>query len=102
MPDFGVGWSGEIPITGTVSVSQAVGTRGDPPVIGFGAHGTLTAISRGDEDAGNSREVNRIFSGTFSQELELGLFPLSASGTVQQDSSSAVNSTNQFYLEETR
>ena len=101
-PDFGVGWSGEIPLTnGTVSVEQAVGTEGDPPLIGFEAHGTLTAIPRRDGDAGTLREVHRIFLGTFSQELEFGIPPLSAAGTVQLDGPSRIRPNNQFYLEQT-
>lgn len=101
-PDFGVGWSGEIPITGTVSVEEAVGPEGDPPLIGFEAHGTLTSIPRRDGGVGSSREVHRIFTGTFAQESELGLLPLSAAGTVKLDASSTVNPNNQFYLEQTR
>ena len=101
-PDFGVGWSGEIPLTGTVTVKRAVGADGDPPLIGFEAHGTLTAIPRRDGDAGSSREVSRNFTGTFAQELESRRDPLSASGTVQLDGPSTVSPNNQFYLEETR
>ncbi|MCA9472960.1 MAG: hypothetical protein MRJ96_16260 [Nitrospirales bacterium] len=102
VPDFGVGWSGEIPITGTISVEEAVGTEGDPPLIGFEAKGTVTSIPRRDGDAGSSREVQRIFSGTFFQEFKLGVFPLSAAGTVTQDVSSIAGPNNQFYLEQAR
>jgi hypothetical protein len=56
--------------------------------------------SRRDDDAGSQREVHRIFSGTFSQELERGVFPLSAAGTAQQDGPSTVSPSNQFYLEQ--
>jgi len=97
--DFGVGWSGEIPLTGTVSV-----TGGDPPVIGFETvgDGTLTSIPRRDGDAISSRKVSRVFIGTFSQEFETGIFPLSAAGTVQQSGPSGLGPNNQFYLEQTR
>ena len=97
--DFGVGWSGEIPITGTVSVIE-----GDPPVIGFKTvgDGTLTSIPRRDGEVGSSRVVHRVFSGTFSQESESGIFPLSAAGTVQLDGPSRIRPNNQFYLEQTR
>ncbi|MCA9462643.1 MAG: hypothetical protein KC590_11000 [Nitrospira sp.] len=101
-PDFGVGWSGEIPLTGTVSVKEAVGRVGDPPLIGFEAEGTLTAISSREGERGSQRIVKRIFSGTFFQEFELGSFPLSAAGTVQLNRSSLGSSQNQFYLEQTR
>ncbi len=97
--DYGVGWSGEILLTGTVSV-----TAGDPPVIGFETvgDGTLTSIPRRDGDAATSRKVSRVFTGTFSQEVELGGSPLSAAGTVQQHGPSGLELNNQFYLEETR
>ncbi len=101
-PDFGVGWSGELPLTGTVTVTEAVGRAGDPPLIGFRAHGTLTAIPRRDGDVGSSREVSRNFLGTFAQELESRPDPLSAAGTVQLDGPSRVGPNNQFYLEQIR
>ena len=102
-PDFGVGWSGEIPLTGTVSVEEPIGTEEIPPVIGFEVReGTLTSIPRRAGEAGTLRVVTRIFSGTFSQEFDLGLFPLSAAGTVKQDDTARVNPNNQFYLEEIR
>jgi len=98
--DFGVGWSGEIPITGTVSVPEG----DDPPVIGFKTVGDrkLTSIPRRDGEVGSSREVHRVFSGTFAQEFESGIFPLSVSGTVQLDGPSGIRPNNQFYLEQTR
>ncbi|MET0053064.1 MAG: hypothetical protein ABW095_18555 [Candidatus Thiodiazotropha sp.] len=102
VPDFGVGWSGELPITGSVTVEEAVGAAGDPPLIGFEVSGSLSSIPAEDGGATSQRNLRRVFSGTFLQEFELGVHPLSVAGTVQLDASSTVNPNNQFYLEQVR
>ena len=95
-PEVGVGWSGTLPLTGFVSVTEAVGARGTPPLITFEAKGTLTSIPP-DGGRGSDNMKEMVFSGVFVQEVEFGHFPLLAVGKID-----STNGESDFYLEQVR
>lgn len=95
-PEVGIGWEGTLPITGSVSLTEPVGTRNPPQLITFEAKGTLRSISA-DGGGGSARLVEFSFSGTFVKEVELGSFPLLAVGKIDSTSGES-----DFYLEEVR
>ncbi|MGD9851991.1 MAG: hypothetical protein AB7T38_12035 [Nitrospirales bacterium] len=94
--EAGVGWEGTLPITGFVYVTKPVGADDPTQLIAFEAKGTLRSISPHGE-AGSERRREMSFSGTFMQEVELGIWPLSASGKID-----STNGQSDFYLEEVR
>ncbi len=69
IPEVGIGWEGTLPITGTVLLTEPVGTRNPPQEITFEAKGTLRSISP-HGGAGTQREVNLSFSGIFVKEVD--------------------------------
>lgn len=95
-PEVGIGWEGTLPITGSVSLTEPVGTRNPPQLITFEAKGTLRSISADGGD-GSARLVELSFSGTFVKEVEFGSFPLLAAGKID-----STNGESDFYLEEVR
>lgn len=94
--EAGVGWEGTLPITGSVLLTEPVGTRNPPQLISFEAKGTLTSIPP-DGGTSSARRREMTFSGTFKKEVELGSFPLFAVGHID-----STNGESDFYLEEVR
>ncbi len=94
--EAGVGWEGTLPITGSVSLTESVGTRNPPQLISFEAKGTLTSIPP-DGGRGSDRLREMTFSGTFVKEVESGSFPFLAVGHID-----STNGESDFYLEEVR
>ncbi len=62
IPEVGIGWEGTLPITGTVSLTEPVGTRNPPQEIAFEAKGTLRSISPHGE-AGTQRHGQFVLFG---------------------------------------
>lgn len=96
IPEVGIGWEGTLPITGTVTLTEPVGTRNPPQGIKFEAKGTLRSISP-HGGGGTQREVNLSLSGIFVKEVELGSFLFAAAGKID-----STNGESDFYLEEVR
>ncbi|GJL70181.1 MAG: hypothetical protein NPIRA06_28160 [Nitrospirales bacterium] len=96
IPEVGIGWEGTLPITGSVSLTEPIGTRNPPQEITFEAKGNLRSISP-HGGAGTQRKVNLSFSGTFLKEVALGSFLFAAAGKID-----STNGESDFYLEEVR
>lgn len=94
VPEFGVGWDGTLPITGSVFITEPVGASRTRQRILFEAEGTLTQISR-DDDGVSQRLAKMSFDGAFVQRVESGHFLLSAVGQTL-----STNGQSDFYLEQ--